>query len=104
MKRHDKVESVEILRSQVYRIDRVDGMPPVIAYVGDIYTVGQADVIEISSEHEEVNCIVAVSNWNEYTEEAKRFALDRKIGLFTLTEFMGALNWTTFWKYSKKKK
>jgi hypothetical protein len=99
---HNKVESIERLTKQVYRVNRVDGLPPLTVYVGDIYTVGEADMIEITSEHEEVNCVVAVSNWNEYTQEAKKFGMERKIGLFTFTEFMGALNWTQFWKYYKK--
>jgi len=49
-----------------------------------------------------VNCVITGGDWNGYTAEAKDYALQNKIGLFTISEFFGALWWTKLHEYHKK--
>lgn len=64
-----------------------------VTYIGDVYVLTAADVREIVSEYEVVDCIVVVSNWDEYTSEAKEIAKTMGIGVFKLKEFMKAINY-----------
>jgi hypothetical protein len=101
---HNKVEAVIPLSDQVFRIDRSDDRGQIIAYVTDLYTIGFAEFVEIKGRHTGINCVVTMSAWNEYTSGAKRYAIENRMGLFTFSEFMGALNWSLFWKYTKKER
>jgi len=102
MSGHDKVESIEPRACQEFIIHRVGGLTPVIVYLTNLYTVGEADVYQIAGACSGVDCIVTVSNWQQYTRDAKRYAAETKIGLFTLTELMGALNLRYVWRYQKR--
>ena len=98
---HDNVLSVERLGPQEFRVIR--DIPPteLTVLLINIYTVGLADVVQAMSEIERLNCIVTVSAWNGYTEEAKHYAGKHKVGLFIFKELMGALGRRYFWKYVK---
>jgi hypothetical protein len=95
---HDKVEAVDEIDCQTYRVNRADGLSTVTVYITNLYTVGYADIMEIISTTLNLNCIVTMSNWNGYTREAKAYAAENRIGLFKFAEFMGALNFKYIWK------
>ena len=99
---HDKVQFIEPRGSQEFIIHRVGGMTPVIVYLTNLYTVGVADVYRIAAPCQQVDCIVTTSKWNRYTSDAKRDAAEMRIGLFTITELMGALNLRYVWRYQKR--
>ena len=99
--KHDHVLSVERLGSQVFRVTRDIAPTELIVLLINLYTVGLADVVRAMTEVEGLNCIVTISAWNGYTEEAKQYALNRKIGLFIFREIMGALGKRHLWKYVK---
>lgn len=99
---HDKVSDLSALGPQVFRITRVGDMSDVTIYLTNLYTVGYADVVGILSERPEVDCIVTASTWNGYTDGAKLYAKQRRVGLFEFKELMGALNWRRFWTYEKR--
>lgn len=105
---HDKVSEIELLsepgmpRGQVYRLHRTGSLQPINIYLTNLYTAGEADLMEMASKVGNLDCIVTMSNWNQYTTDARRFALSKKIGLFDMSEFMGALNFAAVWKYIKK--
>ena len=101
---HSKVRSIDLIDDHVYQIERRGELPSLIVYLTDLYTVGFADVLDIKARCRDVNCIVTISNWNEYTNDAKAHAFSQNIGLFTFREFMGALNWTQIWKYRRTRK
>lgn len=103
MRAHDKVSDVESIDEQIYRIFRTDNLRPITVYLTNLYTVGYADVIDITAKHREINCIVTMSNWNGFTRDARTYASEKRTGLFYLSELMGAMNWTAFWKYRKKR-
>jgi hypothetical protein len=100
--KHDKVQALDEINTQTYRVDRTGDLGEVVVYITNLYSVGYADVIGISSSCPDVNCIVTMSNWNGYTGDAKMHASENKIGLFMFAEFMGALNFKQIWKYKKK--
>lgn len=99
---HDKVSGLDSIDDQIYRIDRAGDLDEVFVYITNLYTLGCGDIIEIRSKCRKLNCIVTMSNWNEYTGDAKRYAREQKIGIFKFAEFMGALNFRQPWKYEKK--
>ena len=52
-----------------------------------------SDVNEIMETYPEVNSIVVISTWDHYTNTAKEEARINGIGVFTLAEFLEALNY-----------
>ncbi len=95
MNKHEKVARVKFVESDrhkaIFEILLKDERV-LNTYIADVYILTAADVREIVSEYEDVDCIVVVSNWDHYTLDAKNIAKEMKIGVFTLKEFMGAIN------------
>jgi hypothetical protein len=60
-------------------------------YLTNQYTLGVADVIEILEAAPETTCVVSTMSYNHYTADAKKYALERGVGLFKSTEFLGAV-------------
>lgn len=93
---HEKVDSVNLVEKDRYKAICeifLKDERRLVTYVGDVYVLTAADVREIVTEYEEVNCIVVVSNWDHYALEAKKVAKELEIGVFTLKEFMRAINY-----------
>lgn len=88
--RHSNVISVENTKGSVYDVSRYNS--PLRVHLTNIYIVGIADVHEILAHDADVNCIVTISAWNSYTQEAKDYCIASKIGLFKFREYYGALN------------
>jgi len=89
---HNAVSNVEKIADYVFRIKR-NNKPSINVFLTNIYIVGEADVHEIISSNSQISCIVTVSNWNSYTEDAKRLCKDLGIGLFVVSEYYGALHY-----------
>lgn len=98
---HSKVSSIRELSGQLYIVTRTDNSAITI-YLTNKYIVGIADYLDFINENSDINCIVTISTWNSYTDDAKNRSLDNKIGLFNLSEFLGALHKRDFWSYVKK--
>ena len=96
MTEHEKVDRVDLIEKDTYKaifeILLTDGRR-LVTYIGDVYVLTAADVREIVSEYERIDCIVVVSNWDHYTSYAKDVAKGMGIGVFTLKEFMKAINY-----------
>lgn len=96
MSGHEKVDRVILIEEDFYKaifeIYLTDGRL-LITYIADVYVLTAADVREVVSEYEDVNCIVVVSNWDHYTPDAKNIAKEMRIGVYTLKEFMKAINY-----------
>jgi len=84
------VTDVEKVDDQLIRVNRSNG-PAITAFLTNIYIVGEADVVEILSEHGGIDCIVTMSAWNEYTTSAKTHCSREGVGLFTFKEFLRAV-------------
>lgn len=66
------------------------------------YTLGLAAVMRALSEFPGLDCIVTGGEWNAYTREAKEYGLDQGIGIYVISDFLGALNLQRFHTYVKK--
>lgn len=51
------------------------------------------DIYEIIDNYPDINGVVVISNWDHYTNQAKKEARINQIGVFTLEEFLEALNY-----------
>lgn len=98
IRRHRLVSSAEIELSEFYRaiidVKRKKFYSRLKVYVADVYVLTASDVSEIMMSYPEVNCIVVISNWDHYTDMAKEEAQNNQIGVFTLSEFLEALNYS----------
>ena len=72
-------------------IKRIGFLPDLFAYIADVYILTADDVQEILSIYPNVNCIVVISNWDNYTDMAKELAKESNVGVFSINEFMVAL-------------
>lgn len=88
--KHKMVRLLGKLETQKYEINRTN-KSNLKVYLTNLYIVGIADVHEIIGKFPEVNCIVTISNWNSYSNDAKTFCISQSIGLFKYSEFYGAL-------------
>ncbi len=97
IQRHHLVVSAELEETGFYKaiadIKRKRFYPKLKVYIADVYILTVSDVNEIMVSYPEVNCIVIISNWDHYTNRAKEEARINGIGVFTLTEFLEALNY-----------
>lgn len=87
---HKRVRSFERSDDIFFTLDRGD-LTPVRALLVDEYTLGLAALMKARNEFPEFDCIVTGGNWNAYTREAKEFGEQSGIGVFIITEFLGAL-------------
>ena len=65
--------------------------PDITIFMTNCYIVTIADVYDILNEANNIDGIVTLSPYNSYTDEAKTYCKDLKIGLFRFSEFMGAV-------------
>ncbi|HUZ72227.1 MAG TPA: hypothetical protein VMU87_04520 [Stellaceae bacterium] len=84
------VSGIEELDYQVLRIAR-DGKSALTVFLTNNYIVSQADVLEMIAAQPDINAIITMSAWNQYTGDAKDECKRRKMGLFTFKEFLGAV-------------
>jgi hypothetical protein len=84
------VIDVEKVDEQIIRVERSNG-PAITVFLTNIYIVGEADAVEILSEHRGIDCIVTMSVWNGYTSNGKDHCRREGVGLFTFKEFLGAV-------------
>jgi hypothetical protein len=102
---HTEVKDINKINNVLYQINKNNG-EEIIVYLTNIYTVSEADVIEILSDNQiKVNAIITLSQWNSYTIDAKKYAETQNVGLFVFKEFLGALHFdgSRFIKYRVKK-
>ena len=94
---HYKVKNVEVLQKEFYyallEIERSGVLPNLRVYVADVYILTADDVAQIVSKYPDINSIVVISNWNQYTDKAKELAKEYNVGVFTFIEFMRVLNY-----------
>ena len=60
------------------------------------------DLFEVCDASPSVNCVVSASSYLSYTADAKEEGRRREIGVFSIKEFMGAMNFAEFWKYEPR--
>lgn len=106
MEGHSAVLSIKPVGGDVYLIERTKDRPDLRVLIADIYIAGESDIIEITYDYSNIDCIVLVGFYNRYSGAAKDFARERNIGLYDKSEFFGAVNFVgnEFLNYVKKEK
>ena len=87
---HVKIVRYEKLEDFVYNLFLNSGKTYLV-WLTNKYTVSINDIVEKIDEN--FDALVTISGWNDYTYEAKEYALKNHFGLFKSREFMGALNY-----------
>ena len=105
LRNHSRVTELTTRTSQVFEVTTMGRKNPLVVLVVDLYTVGQADVVKAMDAVEDLNVLVTASTYNGYTKAAKNYATQNRIGLFQISEFLGAL-WKkrAMWSYVKHDK
>jgi hypothetical protein len=106
MKGHSAVCNITRLNGDVYLIERTNNRPDIKVLIADIYIAGEGDVLEITCDYKDIDCIVLVGFYNRYSMAAKELAKERNVGLYDKGEFFGAVNCTgaAFLNYERKNK
>lgn len=106
MKGHSAVSDISPISGDLYLIERTNDRPDLRVLIADIYIAGESDIIEMTYEYPNIDCIVLVGFYNRYSGAAKSIAKERSIGLYDKSEFFGAVNCVgrAFLNYVKKEK
>lgn len=91
MEGHTKVLAVEEVTAQVFLLKR-HGLSDVRVWVCDVYTLGVADYFAIRQADPDIDCIVTLSGYNQYTTQASEQGIADGVGVFKFGELMGALH------------
>ncbi|MGO8506174.1 hypothetical protein AB9F35_32270 [Rhizobium leguminosarum] len=106
---HAKVTSVNPHGDGVYELTRDSGAT-IRVLVCECYSYGVAEYLETVEKIGKIDAVVISSSWCAYTRDAKEHCKGKRVGLFKISEFMGALYRPDFWNYipptdeDKKKK
>ena len=98
---HDKVNTFERRDDIHFIIEHSNGTTLHVLLV-DEYSLGLAAVLRARAEFPEIDYVVTGGNWNGYTPEAKEYGWKNELGIFNISEFLGALNWTNPKEYYRK--
>ena len=90
MNQHNRVLSWQKISDSYYKISRKE-LPPIFVFVSNYYVLSISDYYEISSAYS-IDCLITISNWNRVTQDAYELGRGNCVGVFTMNEFMGALN------------
>jgi hypothetical protein len=95
---HNRVRTLNNLCNGRYDIVRDTGEVLRI-FICDCYSFGVAEYIETKSKLGKLDAIIINSCWCGYTLEAKHHCRLQEVGLFTMADFMAALNMQDPWTY-----
>lgn len=100
------VKQVVLIDNQTILISRKRGYSTIKLYIVDAYVLGVGATQEILNKQTDINAILVLSKWNQYTGDSKRYGLDRDVGIFSFDELMGAVyyNGKKFVNYRKPEK
>lgn len=86
------VDNVEVLDDFRLVVTR-RGLSEIRIYLTNQYTLGIADVMDIIEADPATDCIVSTMSYNQFTIDAKDYALNQGVGLFHAKDFLGAVNY-----------
>ena len=98
MRGHGRVSNLTAIDDGVYELTLASGKP-LRVFICECYSYGAAEYVETTEALGGFDAIIINSAWCGYTREAKRLCRDQKVGLFTIGDFMAALNKPDFWSY-----
>jgi hypothetical protein len=98
---HSKVCALHNIGDGYYEINLSEERV-IRVFICECYSFGMAEYIESVEKLGKIQVIIINSNWCGYAAEAKRYCREHGVGLFTIGEFMAALNMDKFWEYLTK--
>ena len=101
MTAHRCVSNLNAISEGVYELT-LASRKSLRVFVCECYSYGSAEYIETTDTLGALDAIIINSNWCGYTPEAKRLCRSKKVGLFSIGDFMAALNKPKFWLYLSK--
>jgi len=101
---HANVSAVERNQDIRFVVDRKSPNDQLRILCCNEYTFGLTLVQRALHEFGSTNIIYVGGGWCGYTEEAKAFCLDQRIGLFVTDEMSGAIWRNDYWTYHKRDK
>lgn len=101
MATHSAVAAIRPLDDGLYEISLKAGQSLKV-FVCECYSFGQAEYAESVQKLGRLDAIVINSNWCGYTHELKMQCRSECVGLFSVGDFMGALNKREYWLYLNK--
>lgn len=97
MQGHGRVHSYSGKGQGVYELTRDSEVLRV--FICDCYAFGVAEYMEAVGHLGRLDAVVINSNWCGYSDEVKLHCKAESVGVFTIAEFMGALNRPDYWNY-----
>lgn len=98
MRVHSRVRDLEVLGEGRYRLIKTDGTV-LEAFICECYSYGAAEYLETISKLGKLDVIIISSNWCGYSDDLKMQCRAEQVGLFSIRDFMAALNRRDFWAY-----
>lgn len=101
MMEHSRVKNFDVEGESLYGITR-DINDFIRVFICECYSYGVAEYWETVEKVGEINAIIISGTWCGYTDDLKIQCRDKKIGLFSIKDFMAALNHRDYWNYLEK--
>lgn len=98
MVRHGEVADLNAKGGGIYELTRAQG-DTLRVFICECYAFGVAEYMETVENIGEIDAVIINSAWCGYTPVAKRHCRDADVGLFKISEFMGALHRDDYWLY-----
>lgn len=98
MRLHHRVSRLDLVAAGTYRLCLVSGEILKI-FICECYSFGVAEYFETINQLGRLDSVIINSYWCGYTPDAKRHCRREGVGLFTIRDFMAALNKPNFWMY-----
>lgn len=98
MRSHGRVRTCNPVGGGVYELTRHNG-DVLRVFICECYSYGVAEYFETVEKIGDIDVAIINSAWCGYTDQLKIQCRDQQVGVFTIGEFMGALNRGDFWNY-----
>lgn len=99
---HNNLVSVDRHDDLVFAVDRKTCGDKLSIFCCNEYTMGLTSVLRAIREFGKLDIIYIGGGWCGYTQQAKDFCINQKIGLYVTDEMSGALWKNEFWSYHKR--
>jgi hypothetical protein len=99
---HSQVEACKKLAPNKFCIVRAAPLSEITVLLVDVYTISHADIIKAMSDEPEIDCLITISSWSGYTREAKEYGKQHEVGVYLVSEFLGALWQQDHWNYVRR--
>lgn len=98
LRNHDKVKCVVKLSDSYYEIIRNE-LSSIRVFVSNYYALSIADYFDVKEDYSDIDCLITISRWNRVTQEAYIQGKCNHVGVFTMDEFLGAINFEKPYTY-----